>query len=111
MVGAAETEALHGNGRRDQRGGAKPGEQREVLDRLAAGQYASEQSRCAPATTTVSLEPAWSRLRTLPGQPVRYALPTLLRVHEGGRITGTDLTVLVMQVVDGNGRTSALCVA
>jgi len=111
VVPATEVAALHATVDAINAAAQTPEQQREVLDRLAADQYATEQSRCAPATTTVTLEPAWSRLRTLPGEPVRYALPTLLRVHGDGRITGTDLTVLVMQVVDGHGRTSALCVA
>lgn len=110
-VEAAETEALRAAVDAINAAAQSPEQQREVLDRLAADPSATEQRQCAPATTTVTLEPAWSQLRTLPGEPVRYALPTLLRVHAGGRVTGTDLTVLVMQVVDGRGRTSALCVA
>lgn len=83
--------------------------QQAVLHRLASsGQQAALQA-CPIATSTISFEPVYSRLEpapqwrpssgTLPG--VVYAVPTLIRIHSGDRITGTDLTDLHL-AIDGN---------
>ncbi len=88
-----------------------PAAQRAVLDRLAAADHAAEQRRCPRATTTIRLEPVWSDVRELPGQPSVYAVPSVVRVSTQGRITGTDLTSLVMEVDGARAATTALCVA
>ena len=58
---------------------------------------------CPPATTTLRLEPVWGGLRSASSGAANsgaesYALPTLIRVYTGDRITGTDLTTLQLTV-------------
>lgn len=88
-----------------------PTGQRAVLDRLVADDHAAEQRRCPRATTTVRLEPVWSDVRELPGRPTVYAVPAVVRILAHGRITGTDLTSLVMEVDGTRAATTALCVS
>jgi len=56
--------------------------------------------RCPVATTTVRFEPVYPGLRITGGQPgsTGYALPTLIRIYTGDRMTGTDLTALELVV-------------
>ena len=57
---------------------------------------------CPPATTTLRFEPVYPGLRPRRAGPAAagsltgtvYALPTLIRIYTGDRITGTDLTTL-----------------
>lgn len=97
-------------------GGPVSGQQTALAGLLDAGQR-SVQSNCAAATTTLELEPVYARLAAAPdwkpgsgtlSGPV-YALPTLIRIFTGNRITGTDLTDLHVAIVDGRARFPALC--
>ena len=56
--------------------------------------------RCPVATTTVRFEPVYPGLRITGRQPgsTGYALPTLIRIYTGDRMTGTDLTALELVV-------------
>jgi len=93
------------------RASSDPATQRRVLQQLVLAKDAAEQRRCPPTRNTVTLDPAWDSVRPHPGTPRAYLLPTLLRVHTGGRITGTDLTALVLTVQSGRARTPTLCVS
>lgn len=73
---------------------------------------------CAPATTTVRLEPVWAAVRPAPdwtpatGRPpvgVVYAVPTVLRILSDGVVTGTDLATLHVGVADGTARLAPFC--
>jgi hypothetical protein len=107
-----------------------------VIDRLntaAAGAVPAQQAvlaavvdptllpaleQCQPATTTVRFEPVFSALRSAPGwSPANgilggtvYALPSLIRIYTGERITGTDLTTLHFGVTEGEAYLTPLCV-
>jgi len=73
---------------------------------------------CSPATTTLRFEPVYNGLRATPdwtgadGTPAGtlYALPVLIRIYTGDRITGTDLTTLHFGVHDGAASITPLCV-
>lgn len=92
--------------------GHTPAEQRAVLQKLVDPDRAADQRGCAPATTTVSFDPAWSDLRPDPnGRPDSFVLPALIVIHTGGRITGTDTAALIMTMADGNAHLPPLCVA
>ncbi len=91
--------------------------QQAVLGRLVSPGQRSVQNSCPAATTTISFEPIYPRLApspdwrptggSLPGDV--YALPTLIRIYVGSRITGTDLTDLHVAVDAGQLRLPALC--
>lgn len=99
-------------------GGSVSGQQAVLADLLDEGQRA-EQDRCAAATTTLEFEPVYARLAPSPGwKPSHgalygtvYALPTLIRIYTGNRITGTDLTDLHVAIQDGQARLPALCLS
>jgi hypothetical protein len=93
------------------RAAGDPTTQRRVLEQLVLPAKAAEQRHCPPTANTVTLEPAWPSVSPRAGTPGAYLLPTLLRVHTDGRITGTDLTALVFTVQSGRARTSTLCVS
>lgn len=71
-----------------------------------------------PPTTTLRFEPVYAGLRATPdwtaanGTPggTVYALPVLIRIFTGDRITGTDLTTLHLGVHDGEASITPLCV-
>lgn len=70
---------------------------------------------CPPATSTLRFEPVWGGLRPDPAADAdpdgtRYALPTLIRVYTGDRITGTDLTTLQLTVRAGAAYITPFCV-
>jgi hypothetical protein len=99
-------------------GGPVSGQQAALAALLDDGQR-SVQGRCAVPTTTLKFEPVYGRLVPAPGwKPSQgtlsgtvYALPTLIRIYTGNRITGTDLTDLHVVVQDGRARLPALCAA
>lgn len=99
-------------------GGPVPRQQAALAMLLDTGQR-SVQRKCAEATTTLRLEPVYSRLAPAPGwKPTSgalsgtvYALPTLIRIYSGNRITGTDLTDLHLAVQDGRAKLPALCLS
>lgn len=92
--------------------------QQSVLNRLVSTGQRQVQDRCPQPTTTISFDPVYARLApspgwrsangTLPG--VLYALPTLIHIYTGNRITGTDLTDLHLSVDAGRVTFPALCV-
>jgi hypothetical protein len=98
-------------------GGPVAGQQ-AALDRLVSAGQRAVQDKCPVARTTISLEPVYSRFSpspdwrppsgTFPG--VVYALPTLIRIYTGDRITGTDLTDLHVSIEVGRVSFPALCV-
>ena len=99
-------------------GGPVSGQQSALGALLDDGQR-SVQAKCAAATTTLKFEPVYGRLAPAPGWTPRqgtlsgevYALPTLIRIYTGNRITGTDLTDLHLAVKDGRARLPALCLS
>lgn len=97
--------------------GPVSGQQTALAALLDSGQR-SVQSKCAAATTTLRFEPVYGRLAAAPGwRPNKgtlsgtvYAVPTLIRIYSGNRITGTDLTDLHVSVQAGRAWLPALCV-
>ena len=100
--------------------------QRRILERLALPTAADQQRACPAATTTIRIAPVYSDLRPPPDDPppaapgggtsaaasgTPYLLPALITVFTGDRITGADVVTLHVAVLDGAGRTTALCVA
>lgn len=73
---------------------------------------------CPPASTTLRFEPVYAGLRATPdwtgadGTPAGtlYALPVLIRIYTGDRITGTDLTTLHVGVHENAASITPLCV-
>ena len=78
-----------------------------------------DRNSCPAANNTISFEPVYARLAaapdwkptggTLPGTV--YALPTLIRVYTGDRITSTDLTDLHVSIDGGRAWLPALCLS
>jgi len=93
------------------RAAGDPTEQRSVLDKLVLPADAAAQRQCPPTANTVTLEPAWPSVSPQAGRSGAYLVPTLLRVHTDGRITGTDLTALVFTLQSGKARSPTLCVS
>jgi hypothetical protein len=97
-------------------GGPVSGQQTALAALLDSGQR-SVQSACSAATTTLRFEPVYGRLAAAPGwRPGKgtlsgtvYAVPTLIRIYLGNRITGTDLTDLHVSVHAGRAWLPALC--
>jgi hypothetical protein len=109
---------------------------RTTIDRLngAAGGTVSDQQAafaaaveadsaqaladCPAATTTLLFRPVYPGLRPSPGwAPQRgalsgtvYALPTLITIYTGDRVTATDLTTLHFGVAAGEAFLTPLCV-
>lgn len=91
--------------------------QQSVLFGLVSAAQASAQHACPPVTVTISLEPVYARLAASPGwRPSSgslpgtiYAVPTLIRIWNGDRITGTDLTDLHLAVDGGRMTLPVLC--
>jgi len=109
---------------------------RATIDRLnatASGPVADQRSalaaavdpaliaaldQCPNATTTLRFEPVYRDLREAPGWAAPsgelagtvYALPALVRIFTGDRITGTDLTTLHLGVQQGEAFLTPLCI-
>ncbi len=74
--------------------------------------------RCPAATSTLRFEPVYAALRPDPdwqgasGTPAGtvYALPVLIRIFTGDRITGTDLGTIFLGVRDGRALLAPVCV-
>jgi hypothetical protein len=92
-------------------------EQQATLATVVEPALAKALDDCAPATTTLRFEPVYRGLRPAPGWTgtsgsltgTVYALPTLIRVFTGDRITGTDLTTLHFGVQAGEAFITPLC--
>lgn len=92
--------------------------QQAVLTTLVEPTLSSALDDCPPATTTLRFEPVYQGLRAAPGWTgttgsltgTVYALPTLIRIYTGDRITGTDLTTLHLGVDAGEAYITPLCV-
>jgi hypothetical protein len=73
---------------------------------------------CPRATTTVRFLPVYSALRPTPDRHPAdgtlngtvYALPTLVRIYTGDRVTATDLTTLHFGVAAGEAFLTPLCI-
>jgi len=97
-------------------GGAAAAQQ-AVLKTLVAPGQATAQKACAAATSTVRLEPVYSRLAVSPGwmpasgtlEGTIYVLPTLIRIYTGTRVTGTDLSALHLAIGRGQMHFPAIC--
>ncbi len=88
-------------------GGPVADQQRRLVDSVDPDDRA-DVGRCPPATTTVRFEPVYAGLRGTGGSAdsTSYALPTLIRIYTGSRMTGTDLTTLQLVVRPSDGATS-----
>jgi hypothetical protein len=92
-------------------------DQQAVLTQLVDPALVGGLDSCAPATATLRLEPIYPALRPAPDwQPETgrlsgnvYALPTLIRIYTGDRITGTDLTTLHLGVSNGEALLTSIC--
>jgi len=92
--------------------------QQATLAALVDPTLSAAFQHCSPATTTLRFEPVYPDLRATPdwtgpdGTPdgTLYALPVLIRIFTGGRITGTDLSTLHLGVHDGAASVTPLCV-
>jgi hypothetical protein len=91
--------------------------QQTVLTELTDPALTGALDRCPPATATLRFEPIYPALRPAPGWTPQtgaltgtiYALPTLIRISTGDRMTGTDLTTLHLGVHDGEAFLTSLC--
>jgi hypothetical protein len=91
--------------------------QQTVLSHLIDPALVGGLDKCPPATATLRFEPIYQALRPAPDWTPRtgalggtvYALPTLIRIYTGDRITGTDLTTLHLGVHDGEAYLTSLC--
>lgn len=110
-VAPADLTALHRTIDEINAAAVDPTAQRTALQRLVLPAHAEDQRRCPTTSNTVTLDPAWPSVRPVPGQPGVYLVPTLVRVHTDDRITGTDLTALVLTVESGRARPATLCVS
>ena len=98
-------------------GGSVAGQQ-AVLATIVDPALSDAFRHCSPASTTLRFEPVYGALRATPdwagadGTPAGtlYALPVLIRIYTGDRITGTDLTTLHLGVHDGAASITPLCV-
>jgi hypothetical protein len=118
-VPAADEEAIRGTIEElNSAAGGGVREQQETLAALVEPALAQALDDCAPATTTLRFEPVYPGLRAAPGWTgssgsltgTTYALPTLIRIYTGDRITGTDLTTVHLGVQAGEAYLTPLCV-
>ncbi len=94
-------------------------EQQDVLKSLVDPGSAAALDKCPTATSTLRFEPVYPALRPAPEWAPTdgtlagtvYALPSLIRIYTGDRITGTDLTTLHLGVHDGEALLTAVCVS
>lgn len=99
-------------------GGAVPDQQGALAAVVEPGS-AGALDDCRAATTTLRFLPVYSALRPSPEWTPRkggltgtvYALPTLIRIYTGERVTATDLTTLHLGVVAGEAFLTPLCVS
>lgn len=89
--------------------GGTPAAQRAVLESVVDPARLAQQRSCSPAATTIRFEPAWPDLRRTDGG--RYVLPTLIRIYDGTRITGTDVGALTIDITAGRAHLPPLCVS
>jgi len=93
-------------------------DQQQVLHALVDPGLSAALDQCPPATTTLRFEPVYAGLRPSPGwtpsggelSGTVYALPSLIRIYTGDRITGTDLTTLHFGVNSGEAFLTPLCI-
>ena len=91
--------------------------QQALLSGLVSAAQATQQQACPRVTVTISMEPVYARLAASPGWRPNsgslpgtvYAVPTLIRIYTGDRITGTDLTDLHLAIDDGRMVLPAVC--
>lgn len=88
--------------------GRTPAEQRTILESTVDPTRLADQGSCRPAVTTIRFEPAWPDLRRTGDG--RYVLPTLIRIYQGTRITGTDVGALEIVIAAGRAHLPPLCV-
>lgn len=92
--------------------GSTPVLQRAVLQKLVDPARAQDQRGCPTAKTTVRFEASWDDLRVDPnGAAQTYVLPTLIKIYTADRITGTDVTALVISVSRQRAQLPPLCVS
>ncbi len=92
--------------------GGAPAAQRAVLRRLVDPARALDLRGCPAAKTTVRFEASWGDLRADPnGAANTYVLPTLIRIYTANRITGTDVTTLLISVSGQRAQLPPLCVS
>ncbi len=99
--------------------GGPVADQQKVLAELVDPGSVTVLRRCPPTTATLRFEPVYPALRSAPGwrpnsgalSGTVYALPVLIRIYTGNRITGTDLTTLHLGVANGEASLTALCVS
>ena len=92
-------------------------DQEAVLMELVDPALVGDLDRCPPVTATLRFEPIYPALRPAPDwtptsgvlSGTVYALPTLIRIYTGDRITGTDLTTLHLGVTGGEAYLTSLC--
>jgi hypothetical protein len=92
--------------------------QQDVLRSLVEPELSAALDKCPPATTTLRFEPVYAGLRPSPGwaptggelSGTVYALPSLIRIYTGDRITGTDLTTLHFGVNPDEAFLTPLCI-
>jgi hypothetical protein len=98
--------------------GGPVSDQQAVLAHLVSPALAAALRNCPSATTTLRFEPVYTGLRPTPawssphGVPAGtvYALPVLIRIYTGDRITGTDLATLHLGVRGHAASITPLCV-
>ncbi len=119
-VPAADERAIRATVDRINAAAAGPvADQQKVLADVVDPGSAAELVHCPPTTATVRLEPVYPGLRGTPDWRPRtgslsgtlYALPVLIRIYTGDRITGTDLTTLHLGVLKHEASLTALCVS
>ena len=90
--------------------------QQAVLRELVEPSTIATLDACPPATTTLRFEPVYPGLRPIAAgtaddpSNTSYALPALIRVYTGDRITGTDLTTLQLTVRENAAFITPICV-
>ncbi len=93
--------------------------QQSVLRGAVDPALLDQLDRCPAATSTLRIEPVYAALRPDPdwqgasGTPAGtvYALPALIRIFTGDRVTGTDLGTIFLGVRDGRALLAPVCVS
>jgi hypothetical protein len=118
-IPGADEQAIHATiDRLNAAAGGTVADQQSVLMAEVDPTLIDALDKCSPATTTLRFEPIYQGLRAAPGwspsvgelSGTVYALPSLIRIYTGDRITGTDLTTLHLGVRPGEAYLTALCV-
>ena len=119
-VPAADEQAIRATLQRvNATAGGPVSNQQQVLADLVDPGSAAALHRCPRTTATLRFEPVYQGLRSAPDwRPAAgsltgtvYALPALIRIYTGDRVTGTDLTTLHLAVQGGEASLTALCVS